>query len=37
MKRTMVNIEAQRLLIKKTKMEISLYRLEHVCGSDGKR
>jgi hypothetical protein len=25
---TMVNIEAQRLLIKKTKMEISLYRLE---------
>ena len=25
---TTVNIEAQRLLIKKTKMEISLYRLE---------
>ena len=25
---TMVNIEAQKLLIKKTKMEISLYRLE---------
>ena len=25
---TAVNIEAQRLLIKKTKMEISLYRLE---------
>ena len=28
MKQQQVNIEAQRLLIKKTKMEISLYRLE---------
>jgi len=32
---TAVNIEAQRLLIKKTKMEISLYRLE-MCAKQAK-
>ena len=32
---TMVNIEAQKLLIKKTKMEISLYRLE-MCAKQAK-
>ena len=32
---TKVNIEAQRLLIKKTKMEISLYRLE-MCAKQAK-
>ena len=32
---TEVNIEAQRLLIKKTKMEISLYRLE-MCAKQAK-
>ena len=32
---TQVNIEAQRLLIKKTKMEISLYRLEQ-CAKQAK-
>ena len=32
---TMVNIEAQKLLIKKTKMEISLYRLEQ-CAKQAK-
>ena len=32
---TQVNIEAQRLLIKKTKMEISLYRLE-MCAKQAK-
>ena len=31
----MVNIEAQKLLIKKTKMEISLYRLEQ-CAKQAK-
>ncbi len=34
-KATQVNIEAQKLLIKKTKMEISLYRLEQ-CGIQAK-
>ena len=32
---TEINIEAQRLLIKKTKMEISLYRLE-MCAKQAK-
>ena len=32
---TTVNIEAQKLLIKKTKMEISLYRLE-MCAKQAK-
>ena len=34
-KATQVNIEAQELLIKKTKMEISLYRLE-MCAKQAK-